>query len=1140
MADSNLQSFCDQLKRGPAFLYLGQNYLRLQSGDDPFLREVLRKYGDGDEKRSYFDLFDSRLSESPESAIAWMEERCRRLSPPEWLKLVASFAWNGVYTSAIDSIWPSVFRNPWREVQPIFEESYKPRDPRNRSLLHCTFLFGCVNRTDAGYRPPLRRSEWRHQRQIAVSLARRLTELVTPLGTLVVEAHGGQRDWYEIEELLPIFGAFGNRQVHVFSASESFDSNAEIRELVNDGKVILHSESLAQLLSEASELGYLTLGLRPDDEQRGRRIRVEDKYIAVPRDLWNTVSRTAAILDDATIASAPPISEEALYREFREALSRTEGRPNWTAYSRNLYFTRHYESKLRAEIERQLSAKEISDLPIILHGPTGTGKTVASAALAYSVRKAGKYPVLFIERRTQKTNISDVEQFCRWAEEQGAKACLLVWDGMLDLDEYSRSLRQLTSKGRKVVLIGTAYTFPSQYTKSSRFIEAPQRLVESERDEFGKYLKRFHPALDKFVGRAPDVLRQNFLVTLYRLLPPTRSAIRTGVAKEISYAENLIMERASQPSAEPAFPSALAKALFKAGVVSENEFFSSTENIAGDENLTNVQNLTGLIMIPGQFGIRVPLELLLRGLKYGHTASLAKLLEDIDIFFWYEDAVGNIEIGPRNQLEARLIVQARLGGTLSEIGFAKRLLSEVREGAVSGDREIDFAVDLLLALRGKRQTFSAYSDHFRELAETLTDIRDNRGIENPRLMLQEANLLREWVIARSKSGFPAPDDRQLLDRAEDVLHRAIELVGDDPRRKDIRGYLMVELGSTLATKARTSLNRQGQAREVVSSFESMRKVLLSARTLNQYNYYPIDVLAWATRDVLSSTVLTKTERAEAIADMLYTFQTAPKDEFDPEQVENFDKRRLEFAQFVGEEALAQDAFDALVAQGSAAGFFIRALHLSGLPDSAPLGAQWDNLRLRRALEYLEENRSKVSQDARCLDLLLDLWWMVKTKNRFFASERTAPPLGPDDWQYLLNVVDQLSLTGESYRPLVLTFLRGLSLFHLRQYDASIEAFREVDRESETMWGKQRIIRSYIASQKSGQPQVFHGTAAWVTPDGARAEVYVEEIMRRVPFFPREFGQPNIRKGETLGEFHIAFNFLGPVADSKAYLRKERG
>ncbi|MEK7996652.1 MAG: hypothetical protein AAB403_22850, partial [Planctomycetota bacterium] len=486
------------------------------------------------------------------------------------------------------------------------------------------------------------------------------------------------------------------------------------------------------------------------------------------------------------------------------------------------------------------------------------------------------------------------------------------------------------------------------------------------------------------------------------------------------------------------------------------------------------------------------------------------------------------------------IVQARLGGASSEVGFAKRLLSEVREGPVSGDREVDFAVEFILALRGKQQPSSQYSEFFRDLADTLTEIRNNRGVENPRLMLQEANLLRQWVIARSKAGSPAPDDRELLDRAEDVLHRAIELVGDDPRRKELRAYLLVELGSTLGTKARTSLNRQEAPKEAVSSFESMRKVLLAARTLSQYNYYPIDVLAWATRDMLSSKVLAPTQRAEAIADMLYTFQTAPKDEFDPEQVENFERRRLEFAQFAGQEEIAQDAFDALVARGSAAGFFIRALHMSGLPASAPEDADWDYARLRRALVYLEANRDRISHDARCLDLLLDLWWMVKTRSRFFSSERATPPLGNEDWQYLLRAVDQLTMTGESYRPLILTFLRGLALFHLRQYDASIEVFREVDRESGTLWGKQRIIRSYLASTSSGTPQVFHGTVAWVAADGSRGDVYVEEMMRRIRFFPREFGkQQDIRKGETLGEFHIAFNFLGPVADPKGYRRKER-
>ncbi len=38
------EDFYSQLKRGPAFLMLGQSYLAAESGTDPFLKEILRKY----------------------------------------------------------------------------------------------------------------------------------------------------------------------------------------------------------------------------------------------------------------------------------------------------------------------------------------------------------------------------------------------------------------------------------------------------------------------------------------------------------------------------------------------------------------------------------------------------------------------------------------------------------------------------------------------------------------------------------------------------------------------------------------------------------------------------------------------------------------------------------------------------------------------------------------------------------------------------------------------------------------------------------------------------------------------------------------------------------------------------------------
>src|SRR5271154_2060858 len=179
------KSIFDRLKQGPSFLFLGQDYLRIETGQDPLLSEIIRKYGPQNvEGPSYYCVFDGDAAQHPDTALVWMDERCKRLSAPEWLHTVSQFAWNGIYTSSIDSIVHSAFRSAWREIQPIFEEKFNPSDPRNKRVLHCTFLFGSLNQADEMTRPPLTRFEWTKRRQVAVSLARRLPELVSPLGTL--------------------------------------------------------------------------------------------------------------------------------------------------------------------------------------------------------------------------------------------------------------------------------------------------------------------------------------------------------------------------------------------------------------------------------------------------------------------------------------------------------------------------------------------------------------------------------------------------------------------------------------------------------------------------------------------------------------------------------------------------------------------------------------------------------------------------------------------------------------------------------------------------------------------------------------------------------------------------------------------
>ena len=235
---------------------------------------------------------------------------------------------------------------------------------------------------------------------------------------------------------------------------------------------------------------------------------------------------------------------------------------------------------------------------------------------------------------------------------------------------------------------------------------------------------------------------------------------------------------------------------------------------------------------------------------------------------------------------------------------------------------------------------------------------------------------------------------------------------------------------------------------------------------------------------------------------------------------------------MGRKTLSESAFQDLVAMGSASGFYIRALEISGARSLLEADTDLEPQRVERAWEYLQNNRSALGDDARCLNLLFDYWWTLKTKQRLFASERLILPLNDEDWHYTLQLLGDILSRG-SYRELTLSLLEAVGLFHLNLISQSLQLFREVEGDSDILRGRRRIQKFFLASEPDGSTRTFHGNVRWVDNEGRRGEIFVEELSRGIPFIPREFNRPYIRRGESLGEFHIAFSFRGPIADPMA-------
>ncbi|MEU4383227.1 DEAD/DEAH box helicase family protein [Micromonospora echinofusca] len=963
--------------------------------------------------------------------------------------------------------------------------------------------------------------------------------MVGPIGTLAIEAYS-IHDWLSLEDLTGVVANLQPGQSHLFSASDELLAAPEIRELVEHGLLVAHQRSLASLLTEGERAGLIRLGVPAEDGDLQRLVSFAGRARSVPRDLWVTLSSSAYLLDESQLAEAKPLSADTRYAEFRRFLGAAEGHPDWSGIARGFAFRRDFESELESLVIGLVQNRNLPEHPIIVHGATGTGKTIALRSLAYRLARLREYPVLFIDQAVDQSAREVVDRFCQWAEDEGAPTCVVMWDGMNEIDDYDDVVRFFAGRGRRVVLVGSTYRASDLVLKRRNLVAAPSDLTSAEVARLDGFLRGFDERLGA-VAKFGATADSSFLAFLYRLLPPTRVAVRRGVVRELEWVERKLAELSTLPDAGPAPRTALGWALLEAGLLPRLELDgASTVNVSGEE-FSAVEDLTALVMVPGQFGLAVPLELLLRATGQNGYVNIPKLLRDVDLLRWVEDREGNYQLAARSRLEAQLIVRSRLGNTTGEASHAGRLITEARgvEDAISGRAELDFVVGLVRAIGAQGLDPERYLPAYPSIAASLRELREDRGLANPRLMLQEANLLREWSTKYRPPGEENHGARlRALSEASSVLAAALDLLPVE-RRMPLRSHLHVELAATLATHAQTLSAVPEAEAQRVALYAKSRDLLLQARSEDQTSYYPVDVLAWATRDVVRGGLLQDEDRADAVAEVLGAFDLLDPLELNPSQIDRYYERQQEFADTVGDIELADAAFESLAARNSGAGVYLRARAMAN-PSLLGMGLpRTDGTRTRNALQYLAQYPDLVAQDVRCQNLQFDLWWVLYGGQRIFADERYCLPFNGARWREALAMIERLERLGRTYRDVPLLLLRGLTEFHLGDLSAAFSTFDEVRRRSDEVRGRRRIVRSYLASASDGRPVIHNGTVLWVSDDLRRGEVQVDELRRRVTFIPREFGARDLRPGANLGDFHIAFNFLGPIADPPGYLPTRR-
>jgi len=1029
------------------------------------------------------------------------------------------YRWSGVYTSDTNRAIADAFVDDSRASSSLVAMGRSPS--RSQSDLEVRYLFGATHLPESE-RPPVSQVQEAVARQRSNrELDRLATETVTPRGTVVVEgwAPGGR---LEPHDLIPIFGLLGPGQAHIFSATALSDEPL-LKEYVKSGQVVLHADSLNDVVQQLVDAGAYKSVIDTTGTASHHVIPLGDGFVDIDIHTWNQIRRSARPVDLEVLT--PPIfsSEAARYQEFRNFVGATEGVPRWRGIAAGMNLSRDFESKLLEKVRRELDERELPS-PLVVAGQTATGKSVALAALAMDLSRSGDVAVLHQSRRTVRPAVEDIDMFAAWAAERGAKATVLIWDGMLEPSEYEGVSRQLHARGRRVLVVGSAYKTRSD---ASVVVEAPAELSPAEISGIIQMLAGFGVEITS-PSRGLDT---SFLAFLYRTLPETEYQLRSGLANEMRAAERTMAKLARTRNEEKTVEqrvTAMQAAFLDAGIDLEDLLppNEGLESVA-DQTFADrapIQKVTTLVLVAGRHGMPVPIDLALRLLGREGFQSVRDALSSSDIIREIDDDSGEFYIGARSHLEAELLAQHEIPLTV-EVEVIIEAIRSVRivDGFVGGADEVEFLVKLLERIGPTSGQAPRYSRFFGNIKDALGQRRLEVGRIHPRLALQESNFARGDVHWRQQVQDGTVEERvSSLELNRDLLE---EVLADQSTRGLIRLSLTVELASTLGAIIH-EFSQAGDSRYVQglgSRLDDVLRTVLDARAVDPGNVYPVDVLAWSTRDAVQSGALAPAERLNHLANAVATIESLDRGSLTEKQLAGLDSRGAELNRLLGNDVEVWAYLSKLILNTDpAATYFLAQFDAKDGPEGEA-----------KALKRLREVPSATRVDWRCAQLLIDLTWKEITGFRLFFGERAPIHFSPEALATVSKLASDLdeAVLPDAYR---LLFVRAIAEFAGGNFTESGQLFRQVAESTRQL--SRRIYTSYVLADIDGRPATFTGRVE--SADMRYGQVWVNELATRVRFEPRIFSSSGeFARGQQLPPFYIGFKLSGgAVAEPRSLYR----
>jgi hypothetical protein len=1132
MDEDVVELFAEAIREGrPVVLFAGQSFGTAESGNDPILDALLDRLGREDRSSGWRGALVGGMADAD---MEWLAERFDRSVPSEAALRAFDVGWSGVFTSSIDPQFARRFATRGRQPESVLSRSTYARVSRSRSRPPIYYLLGKSDGTIPDVRAP--RTTVDLSRRIAAhatEFLNRVAETATTRGVVVMAGYDPRLDWLPLDAVLAPLSERGGPRVLWFGTAD--EQSSEIADdMISRGLLVSTPMTLASSISKLEFEGRIdVIGSAAPDEPG--MVSVTQGVLDITPALRLRVEASAAIVDDQWTEEPEPLDGLALHEAFRRFHGDLGGfRMLVEGVARGFAIKRDFEADLWKTFGAVLRRPQ-SDRVIIVHGQSGTGKSVAVARLTVEIRRQLKLPVVVATNRIP--NYADIEAFCSEAERAGAPITVLICDASQTPHRYWDLASALQSMGRRLVVVGTSYRIDERLRDGlSQFVEAPAQISGAESSALAEVVLRFGHAGSL---AASPTEGSSILAMLYRTISAGRERITAGVSGEARAVESVVRDRARRAPAPPG-RSALADQLIAAGIADPSlALFKDDERLA-----TLGQDAAGqlidYVMAAGRLNCPVPLNLVMRALgQSAHPINLdqiAHLFADLDLFRWRAtDAEGSdLLISPRLQLEAELICRRRLGDRMREIERLIELIRCVRPTGVDRTAERYFLLDLLQKLDREGPRGNEYRSGYLAFADALQGLREKNGVVDAALMLRECVFRRQavWSLDGRDPVEERTEDERLaiLNTARTTVEKALQLIdaGDlraskrtklnlTAERASIYGYLAVQRG-------RSDDNEAMWSDYLAAKTASARAVALSD------DYHAIDIALWTSSDVLKGAKLSDERRAEVLADLYAALDLADSSMLTANQQVRYYERRARVAAVIKDRDLSIEALAKLESAAPAAATFLIATRQAEPIDTVEppfdertrelAGATADFLSARAAGGF--------GDDPRCQRLLVRLRWAHATGERILRGERGRTPARSDSILELLSTVCRLN---ERLGPAARNqerFLEAVLFWLAKDVSRAIEIWRSLSRDTEYE-DRSRVIRRLLMTREDGLPIRFRGRVEGLkgTDDWL---VRVEGLNATVPLHAHEFRNEDLAQGRELRDFGIAFNYVGPIAD----------